>query len=925
MIMNSLKLTVRISFFSLIVLLFGLKLSADEDKKAMTIKDVMKFRSIQSKTISNDGEWVGYHTEPDRGDPKAFVQSAVDSTKDLKYEFERGVRPTFTNDASYAAVTIRPSAIDLANAERGKEPKDSLELINLENGERTRFDNVKKYEFSENSDWLVYVLDKKKNSDDKRIVGDEIVLRNLPQGAELPLHNVSEFAFDTLSHYFAYVVADEEAKNNGVYYIKLEGIFNFPMKIMAGEKTHYSNLTWNDENAVMSFVAGKEGYEKKPDSCMLMLWNSKNKELDTLVTVPDSLNTSAPEGWKVAFDNKLKWTKDGDRLFFGFKPIADTSLDKPDVKYADSTFFDKDTILKEKGLDLWHWNDPRIKTHQKKWWSRNKDRIFQAVYHTDLDKWTQLADTNLPRVAFAENPKKAIGYTQKPYLKEITWNGWFYDLYEVDLTTGERDKIVDKFMGEAHISPSGDFIVYYKDKSWYSYDCRNDTTIHLTKPIEEEINFYNVEFDQPTDPPSYGFGGWLENDGAIIYSRYDIWMFFPNGDGYLNLTAASGKVHKITYRIRKLNPEKIYYKNNETVMITGFNEEKKTVSLSWLNFGILGQELAFKDDNRLKIAQKAKDTYKLLYTKETYTQYPDLWVADSLFKEEVRLTNYQEQVEKYKWGETELTRWVNSAGDTIRGWIVWPPNMEKGKKYPMLAYFYEKFSDYYNRFWDPKIWHLPCFQMYTGKDYVIFFPDIKYGTGNPGFDALDCVVSGVRKVMETGWIDSTAIGIQGHSWGGYETAFLITQTDLFAAAVSGAPVGNMTSAYSGIRLGTGLARQFQYEKYQSRIGGALWDSLDNYLNNSPIFQARKIDTPFMLMFGDKDQAVPWEQGIELYLALRRLNKNCVFLQYRGEPHWPSKFPNKLDYTIKMMQFFDHYLKGEPAPKWLLEGVEYRGR
>ena len=220
--------------------------------------------------------------------------------------------------------------------------------------------------------------------------------------------------------------------------------------------------------------------------------------------------------------------------------------------------------------------------------------------------------------------------------------------------------------------------------------------------------------------------------------------------------------------------------------------------------------------------------------------------------------------------------------------------------------------------------HRPNFPFYTSNGYAMFLPDIRFDIGMPGRSAVDALVPGIQKLIDMGIADEHAIGLHGHSWSGYQTAHVITQTDVFACAVAGAPVSNMTSAYSGIRLGSGLARQFQYETAQSRIGGSLWEKRELYIENSPVFFADRINTPLLIQFGDIDDAVPWQQGVELYLALRRLDKDVVFLQYRGEPHHLKQYPNKVDYTIKMKEYLDHYLKGEPAPKWLAEGEPYNG-
>lgn len=292
------------------------------------------------------------------------------------------------------------------------------------------------------------------------------------------------------------------------------------------------------------------------------------------------------------------------------------------------------------------------------------------------------------------------------------------------------------------------------------------------------------------------------------------------------------------------------------------------------------------------------------------------------FKDPVKVTDANPQQKKYLWGNVKLVNWVTYSGDTMQGMLYTPENLDPEKKYPMLVYFYERYSDRLHTYYTPKpIRSVINFSYYVSNDYVVFIPDIKYKTGYPGASAYDCIISGTQAMCdEYDFIDRNNLGIQGQSWGGYQVAYLITRTNMFKAAMAGAPVSNMTSAYGGIRWGSGLSRAFQYEQTQSRIGGDLWDELPLYIENSPLFYLNRVETPVLIMHNDEDGAVPWYQGIEMFNALRRLNKPVWMLVYNGGPHNLKRRADCKDLTIRMQQFFDHYLKGKPEPVWMKYGV-----
>jgi dipeptidyl aminopeptidase/acylaminoacyl peptidase len=252
--------------------------------------------------------------------------------------------------------------------------------------------------------------------------------------------------------------------------------------------------------------------------------------------------------------------------------------------------------------------------------------------------------------------------------------------------------------------------------------------------------------------------------------------------------------------------------------------------------------------------------------------------------------------------------------------LFFPPDFDPEKKYPMIVNFYERSSDDLHRHRTPEAHRSTInYTYYTNLGYIIFNPDIKYLTGQPGEDCLNAVESGVDALVKTGYVDESRIALQGHSWGGYQVAYILTKSDRYKCAESGAPVVNMVSAYGGIRWESGMSRMFQYEKTQSRLGATLWENPSLYHKNSPIYEMPNVTTPVLILHNDEDGAVPWYQGIEYYMALRRLNKPAWLLNYNNEPHWPVKWQNRLDFNIRMEQFFNHFLLDAPLPLWMKEG------
>ena len=544
-----------------------------------------------------------------------------------------------------------------------------------------------------------------------------------------------------------------------------------------------------------------------------------------------------------------------------------------------------------------------------------------CYYDFSNKRFVQLATAEIKDVSTRDNAKYAIGVDDTKYQKTISWLGYSYkDIYRIDMTTGESKRIISRSPRNPRMSPSGNYLYWFnrEDGRHYSYDLENEDSFSLTD-IELGI-FYDEENDRPMDPRSYGYGGWTaDEEELVIYDRYDIWLARPNESRKIR-KITNGRKDQIEYRIVILDKERDYL--SEQWLVRWINHKTKDEGYAHLNVysGELTQLFAgpYKID---RSPLKAKSSNDIIWTKENYDIFPDLIHSDTLLQRQNIISNANPQQSEYSWGSIHMHEWKDDENMLRKGLLVLPDGFDPKKKYPLLVNFYERNSQNLHRHRAPYAHRSTInYAYYSSKGYILFNPDVYYKNGYPGKSCEVAVLSGVKSLIDKEFVDKDRIGVQGHSWGGYQVAHLLTKTDMFKCAESGAPVVNMISAYGGIRWGSGMSRQFQYEKTQSRLGATLWKNPELYIENSPVFNLDKVNTPVLILHNDEDGAVPWYQGIEYFVGLRRLGKPAWMLNYNGEPHWPIKWQNRLDFNIRMEQFFDHYLMDAPMPRWMKRGV-----
>ncbi|HRP02879.1 MAG TPA: prolyl oligopeptidase family serine peptidase [Candidatus Kapabacteria bacterium] len=923
----------KIKIIGLLVVFF-ISFNGSLAKKSFTFQDAMNFKSVSGQKISPDGNWILYVANPDRGDGNLYIQSAHDTTKII---INRGSNGDFSDDSKWVAARILPKQLEVANAKSPSDaPKNSLSLTNLTSDKSIDIESVKSFKFTNDATWLVY--QKFENKDDKsekykkKKIGSTLVLRHLNSGTEIPIENVTEYIIDSNSNYVFYTISSASGKRDGIYARNIKANFAPEIAINTAENTFFTSMTWLDKHGKLAYVTGSLRKDGTTDNGNVYYWLANNPGLKRIALNSEAIDKT----YFIPSINRLQWTDDGEKLFFGYKPLSEKdTIANDDIKFSDSTFFNIDSILYNADNQVWHWKDDRIGTYQKKWWDENKDRTFTGII--DINKGTHLllafdSANAVNSIPYTDNSNFAIGYDEIKYSKLILYDGWYYDLYTINLATGEKKLIAEKIAEPAHISPKGSYIIFFQNKQWYVYNNINNTKTSLTAEIPTV--FYDEDNDLPKAPDSYGIGGWYADERFVyIYDKYDIFQLAPAEPGtFVNFTAVVGRKHKVQFRFVKLDREKKYINSADTLFASGYYEKDRTYGIYFFETNIAGginlnnnnvTDLSIKKDYTL--LGRSKYTNNLIYSRENFDEFPDIWYGDLFLNTVKKLTDINPQMKDYIWGRTEAMQWTSALGDTIKGYLIKPDNYDAKKAYPVLVYFYERFSEYTNKFYQPRINHRPIYQTYLGDGYLVFVPDVIYRAGRPGQDAYDCIVPGLDSLIARGIIDKSKIVIQGHSWGGYQTAYLAATTNLFAAAAAGAPVGNMTSAYSQIRTESGLARQFQYEKWQSRIGGNLWDSLNSYLANSPVFRLKGETSPLLILHGNVDEAVPFAQGVELFLAYKRLNKPAVLVEYDKEPHHPRKYENKLDWQIKMKEWFDYFIYNRTEPKWISKGMPYQGK
>ncbi len=865
-------------------------------KPSLSIDDCGMWPQISDEAISSDGKYVLYLIKSENSETSLFIESADNSFKKEIVVKKYGSFASFTDDASRVIFLTRG---------------DSLCILELSTLKELFIPNTRSFKLAANNSrsWLVIQQFSK-----------DLLLYNLASGEKKKYIGVNDYSFGGSGKQL--LLERTQGKDSAkMINLELADLEKGTGKIIwEGEKS--SNYAFNETGTCVAFLSENKVQNKGTKNAIWLY----EPGLDKARLLLDDQSLGMRDSFYVA-KNKLQFSPNGQKLFFGLKRNLENDV----------------PALKDVGVHIWNYQDSVLAPEIDYSNAQEKYRIYTAVINLSaVDKKVVRLEG---RKSFFRGVQLINGGNSEyalavPYgnLMEINWNyGGRSDIYLISTIDGSI-RVIKKqfpFVANPQVSTGSKYLLWYDQggKAWFTYNIEKGTIKNISSHIRTSL--FNENNDVSASPSSYGSAVWFGNDESVLlYDRYDIWRVDPDGlKPPVNITQGYGRKNKIVFRYVYCNggnsSDSPSVGLNDTIYLCAFDETNKFNGFYRTKIGSTKEpiKLSMSPDvfyfpepiigansiwaNFLLKAKKA-DVY--LIKRMNIGEYPNLQITSD-FRVFTPITQLSPQ-KKFNWLTSELVKWKTFKGKEAEGILYKPENFDPQKKYPVILYFYERVSDGLNIYLEPELSrgaiNIPFF---VSQGYLVFCPDIHYTVGDPGESAYDYVVSAAKMLSAKSWVDRKHMGIQGHSWGGYQVNYLVTRTNLFAAAVSGAGNSDIISRYGSITYTYSDSHQF-VEIAQTRMGVTLWQDPSRYIRNSPIFRANNVSTPLLIMHNKEDQNVPWSQGVEFFTGLRRLHKKVWMLQYDGQAHTLGTDKTQLDFTIRMKQFFDYYLKRMPWPEWM---------
>ena len=897
-----------------------------QTKVPVTPKDYGQFETLQLSSLSPDGKWLAYVVvRSNRNNELRVTDIAAGTTKTSAF----GAQAAFSSDSKWAAYSIGMSESAEEKLKKDKKPvQKKLGLLNLATGEQSTVDTVESFAFSPNGAYLAFrryapekpeKKDKTDATDDAEEAdpGATLIVRQLSSGRDTTFGNVSEYAWQNLpkqGRLLAIAISAEDKTGNGVQLYDPE---TAALRVLDSSPSIYQGLSWRKKSNDLAVLKAKTDNDHEGATAIAMAWTHVMEPSESAHIYDPAKDVKFPAGMRVVSYHKPSWEEDGGVVFLGIAKW-EKKLPKKDKDKEK-----KDDEEEQASVDVWHWRDLEVQPKQKLSAKTNRQKNMLVAWRIDQGQLVQLGHCLTEQVHPLKHQNVAYAADWTAYAMDRSIGRPAADLYLVNETTGDRTKIQEDVLDDYHVeaSPGGKYLLFYQAQHYWTVDVASHAVVNITKDVKTE--FWNRESDQTTrQKPPFGVAGWTKNDASVIlYDKFDMWEIAPDGSKAARLT--NGAADQVRHRLVTLDPDEESIDMDKPVYVSLFGIWTKKSGYARLHAG-QEERLVFVDKDVQRLA-KAKDADVFAYVSQTFEESPNAFVAGPDLTQPKQVTHTNPFQTNYAWGHDQLIEYKSDKGERLQGTLYYPAGYEAGKKYPMIVYMYEKLSDGLHRYSAPSERDYYNPGAITSHGYLLLMPDIVFRPREPGLSVQECVSAAVKKVIEMGVVDPKKVGIMGHSWGGFDTTFLATHSDLFAAGVAGAPITDLVSNYGNHHWSSGIAETDHIETGQQRMEVPLYDDLDAYIRNSAVFNVKNMQTALLIEVGDSDGTVFYHQGVELYNIARRAGKHVVLLVYAGEDHGLRKKQDQMDYQRRIFAWFGHYLKDEPAAPWIADGEPYLDR
>jgi len=873
--------------------------------------DYGRFETLEETVISPDGRWLAVPVARVDGSRSLSLHRLQETSEPVV--IEQADEPVFSEDSGWLAYLVVPTEKEVEALEKDDEPvRHRAELRKLEDGETIDLGAVSSVSFSEDGRYLASrgYPDSSSDEEDETDArpSAELGVRSLARGQSAAFGNVVEAVWqdDDTGSLLAFVV--ETA--SGAHAVQLYRPDSGGLEVLDSGSERYSGLSWREDAADLAVLRASpdDDYESADHNVVAF----RGLDADAVASVfVASAADGFPEGVRVVEHRELSWSDDGARVFFG----TATWRRKPE----DASSTDDATREEEEPADVevWHSRDERIVAMQRVRKDEDREANLIAAWNVDSGSFHAVGTDILESVDLLEGGDHAVETHRIPYRFDNMFDRPRHDLVLVDTATGRRESIAEGVQYGVSGSATGRYVLYFKGGHHHVYDTTTAQTTNLTKDLD--TSFVNDEYDTPVreENPPWGNAGFTSNDEVVLlYDRYDVWAVAPGGVARRLTNGASDSVR---HRVVTLDDEAKGLDGSQPIYVSLYGEWTKQSGFGRVRVDATGVErLVFRDKGLRRLA-KAKKADVYTFVEESASDSPDVFTAGAALADATRVTDTNPFQGDFLWTRSELIDYESGWGKKLQGALYYPADYDPAKSYPMIVYVYERLSQNLHRYTvpDEKRYYNPA--VWTQQGYFVLNPDIAYRDRDPGPSAVDCVVPAVEAALDSRPIDRAKVGLVGHSWGGYEASFIPTQTDMFATSIAGAPLTNFFSMFGTIHWSGGYPETSHFETGQARMEVPYWEDREAYFRNSPVTFLPALTTPMLVFFGDEDGTVDFHQGVELYNYARRAGKHLVMLVYRGEDHGARKKKNQVDYHRRILRWFGHFLKGEPAEDWITKG------